>query len=134
MLKTLIYFVLLIVAILSLCACGAKPPLTPDEVFTAEYRRISAEKAHEMMSNTVDYILIDVRAREEFAEGHIENAILIPYDEIAQRAEAELKDKNAVILIYCRSGRRSEIAANALVELGYTQVYDFGGINDWTYE
>ena len=70
----------------------------------------------------------------EFRERRIEEAILIPYDEIIGRAETELPEKNAVILIYCRSGRRSALAAADLVTLGFTNVYDFGGIIDWPYE
>ena len=78
--------------------------------------------------------IIDARTEEEFREGHIENAILIPEYEIAQRAEAELPDKDALILVYCRSGRRSKIASEGLVKLGYTNVKEFGGIIDWPYE
>ena len=96
----------------------------------AEYRRISSEEAKAMM-DTADVIILDVRTQEEFDAGHIEGAILIPYSEIAQRAQ-EL-DKTATILIYCRSGRRSEIAARVLVDMGYPAVYDFGGILDWPY-
>ena len=106
---------------LGLTTCGNGPV----------YRRISAEEAYQMMQDTDDYILLDVRRLDEFNEAHIEGAILIPYDEIETRAAEELPDKNALILIYCRSGRRSETAATALVSLGYTKVYDFGGILDW---
>ena len=81
--------------------------------------------------NGVDYYFLSA---EEFAEGHIEDAILIPEYEIADRAEAELPDKDALILVYCRSGRRSKIAAEELVKLGYTDVREFGGIIDWPYE
>ena len=83
---------------------------------------------------TSDYVIIDARTEEEFAAGHIENAILIPEYEIAERAEEELPDKDALILVYCRSGRRSKIASEELVALGYTNVKEFGGIIDWPYE
>ncbi|MCL2662223.1 MAG: rhodanese-like domain-containing protein [Oscillospiraceae bacterium] len=98
------------------------------------YRRISAGDAHQMMQDTSEYILLDVRRIDEFNAEHIEGAILIPYDEIGNRAADELPDKNALILIYCRSGRRSELAARELIGMGYTNVYDFGGILDWPYD
>lgn len=78
--------------------------------------------------------MLDVRSQEEFDEGHIEGAIVIPDTEIADRAETQLTDKEATILIYCRSGRRSKLAAQALADLGYTNIYEFGGIIDWPYE
>ena len=87
-----------------------------------------------MMDTQKDYVIIDARTQEEFAEGHIENAILIPEYEIAGRAEKELPNKEQLILVYCRSGRRSKIAATELVKLGYTNVKEFGGIIDWPYE
>ena len=74
-----------------------------------------------------DYIIIDARTQEEFAEGHIKGAIMIPEYEIAERAEKELPDKEALILVYCRSGRRSKIASEEVVKLGYTNVKEFGG-------
>jgi len=98
------------------------------------YRKISASEAREMMETTAGFILLDVRTDEEFEEIRLNGAVLIPDYEILERAEAELPDKNALILIYCRRGRRSEIAARELAEMGYTNVYDFGGINDWPYE
>ena len=100
---------------------------------TTEYRKISAEDAKKMMDEGTPTVL-DVRELSEYNEGHIEGALLLPYTEIAARAGSELPDKDALILIYCRSGNRSEIAAKELMKLGYTKVYDFGGINDWPYE
>ena len=100
----------------------------------AEYHKITAKDARDILTGTGEFILVDVRTGDEFREGHIEGAVLIPDYEIAERAAAELPDKNALILVYCRSGRRSANAANALVGLGYTNVYDFGGIIDWPYE
>ena len=87
-----------------------------------------------MMESVDDFILLDVRTEEEFRENRIGGAILIPDYEISARAGLELPDKDAVILIYCRSGRRSENAARELADMGYTNVYDFGGIIDWPYE
>ena len=98
------------------------------------YSRISAEEAYRMMSELSDFILLDVRTEREFREAHIAGAVLIPNNELRGRAERELPDKSGVILVYCRSGRRSENAARLLLSLGYTNVYDFGGIIDWPYE
>ena len=98
------------------------------------YEQITAEQAKTIMDTEKDYVIIDARTEEEFAEGHIENAILIPEYEIAKRAEKELPDKEQPILVYCRSGRRSKIASEELTRLGYTNVKEFGGIIDWPYE
>ncbi|MDL2207369.1 rhodanese-like domain-containing protein [Desulfovibrio sp. OttesenSCG-928-M16] len=100
----------------------------------AAYKKLSAQEAKAIMDSGEPYVLLDVRTEEEFQERHIKGAILIPYTEVISRAAAELPDKDAVVLIYCRSGRRSAIAANDLIKIGYTRVYDFGGINDWPYE
>ena len=99
-----------------------------------DYEQITPQEAKTIMDTESDYIIIDARTDEEFAEGHIENAILIPEYEIAQRAEKELPRKEQLILVYCRSGRRSKIASEELVKLGYTNVKEFGGIIDWPYE
>lgn len=98
------------------------------------YEQITPEQAKMIMDTENDYIIIDARTTEEFAEGHIADAILIPEYEIADRAEKELPDKDALILVYCRSGRRSKIASEELVKLGYTNVKEFGGTIDWPYE
>ena len=98
------------------------------------YEQISGEQAKHLMDTEKDYIIIDARTEEEFKEGHIEGAILIPEYEIAERAEKELPDKDQLVLVYCRSGRRSKIAAQALADLGYTNVKEFGGIIDWQYD
>ena len=98
------------------------------------YQQINAQEAKHIMDTEKDYVIIDARTEEEFATGHIKNAILIPEYEIAARAEKELPDKDALILVYCRSGRRSKIASEELVKLGYTNVKEFGGIIDWPYE
>ena len=97
------------------------------------YQRISPEEAKAMMDSEVGYIILDVRTEEEYAVGHIAGAILIPDYEITEKAESILRDKNQLILVYCRSGRRSKNAAEALVSLGYTNIKEFGGIIDWKY-
>ena len=101
---------------------------------SASYDQISGAEAKALMDSENGYIIIDARTQSEYDEGHIPGAILIPEYEIADRAEKELHDKNQLILVYCRSGRRSKIAAEELVKLGYTNVKEFGGIIDWEYE
>ena len=101
---------------------------------SATYEQISGAEAKALMDSESGYIIIDARTQSEYDEGHITGAILIPEYEIADRAEKELPDKNQLILVYCRSGRRSKIAAEELVKLGYTNVKEFGGIIDWKYE
>ena len=98
------------------------------------YEQISGAEAKALMDSESGYIILDAREQDEYDEGHIHGAILIPYGEIADRAEKELPDKDRLILVYCRSGRRSKIAAEELVKLGYTNVKEFGGIIDWEYE
>ena len=97
------------------------------------YEQITQEEAKSIMDSTEDVISLDVREQNEYDEGHIANAILLPYTEIEDKAEEVLPDKEALILVYCRSGRRSKIAAESLAELGYTNVKEFGGIIDWKY-
>ncbi|MCL2672313.1 MAG: rhodanese-like domain-containing protein [Clostridiales bacterium] len=128
--RRLLIFTLLPLLALGSCARDNTPSLATPPV----YQKISANDAKQIMDSGEEYILLDVRTEEEFAEGHIKGAILIPDYELADRAETELPNKDARILIYCRSGRRSANAANALIELGYTNVYDFGGIIDWPFE
>lgn len=117
-------------SIFTVAACGDKN----DKGETLTYEQISAEEAKAIMDTEKEYIIIDARTGSEFAEGHIEGAILIPEYEIADRAEKELPNKDALILVYCRSGRRSKIASEELVKLGYTNIKEFGGIIDWPYE
>ncbi len=97
------------------------------------YQLITPESAKIMMEDS-SVIILDVRTPEEYKEGHIEGAILIPDYEILETAEKILTDKNQTILVYCRSGNRSRKAANNLLYLGYQNVYDFGGIIDWPFE
>ncbi len=97
-------------------------------------QQISSQQAKELIEANDYDVILDVRTLEEYNEGHIENAVLLPDSEIKEEAEKILTDKEARILIYCRSGRRSKLAANQLAEMGYTNLYDFGGIIDWPYE
>ena len=124
-LKGLIIVISILLSLFGFAACGGDSP---------SYEQISAKQAKALMDTETDYIIVDARTEEEFAEGHIENAVLIPEYEIAARAETELPDKKGLILVYCRSGRRSKIASEELVKLGYSNVKEFGGIIDWPYE
>lgn len=98
------------------------------------YMNITPETAKQIMDTSKDYVILDVRTQEEFDQAHIPGAILIPNDQISAEAERVLMDKNQLILVYCRSGRRSKLAAEELVKLGYTNIKEFGGIIDWPYE
>ena len=95
------------------------------------YRQISMDKAVEMMKTETGYIILDVRRPDEYAEGHIPGAINLPNEDIGTAEIPELPDKAQLILVYCRSGRRSKEASEKLVKLGYTNVVEFGGILDW---
>ena len=120
----------LLLAVMMLAACGQNKENDQGAV----YVNITAEEAKQIMDSQEGYIILDVRTREEYDQGHIPGAILIPNTEIEARAEEVLTDKDQLILVYCRSGRRSKLAAEALVELGYTNIKEFGGIIDWPYE
>ncbi len=123
-------WMILFLAVLLLTACT--PNQEPDR--EAVYMNITAKEAKALMDAETDYIILDVRTREEYEQGHIPGALLIPNTEIRERAERELQDKDQLILVYCRSGNRSKQASQILVELGYTRIREFGGINDWPYE
>ena len=120
----------LLLAALMLTACGQD---TENER-EATYMSITAEEAKKIMDTEEGYIILDVREQNEYDAGHIPGAILIPYTQIEEMANDMLPDQEQLILVYCRSGRRSKIAAEALVELGYTNIKEFGGISDWPYE
>ena len=108
------------------CGAGEKSP--------GSYRQISMEEAVAMMEQEADYILLDVRTQEEYAQGHIPGAICVPNETIGDQEIPELPDKEQLILVYCRSGNRSKQASEKLVKLGYTNSVEFGGINSWTGE
>ena len=118
---------MILLAALLLTACAQEEQETV-------YVNITAEEAKKIMDSETGYVILDVRTPSEFDQGHIPGAILIPDTEIKARAESVLTDQDQLILVYCRSGRRSKLAAEALVELGYTNIKEFGGILDWPYE
>ena len=122
--------ILIFLAVMMLTACGQANENDREAV----YVNITAEEAKQIMDSQEDCIILDVRTQEEYDQGHIPGAIVISHEEIAEKAEDVLTDKDQLILVYCRSGRRSKIAAEALVELGYTNIKEFGGIVDWPYE
>lgn len=136
---------ILSVICISLSACGKDINIIggsdgPTQITVSEkgektmYEQITQEEAKRIMDLENDFIILDVREQDEFDEGHIPDAILIPYTEIDEKAENILPDKDKLLLVYCRSGRRSKIAAEALSGLGYTNVKEFGGIIDWKYD
>ena len=144
--KKIIYIISVLLCIF-LTACGENKSIGiiggadgPTSIIVAEkgekamYEQITAEEAKKIMDSSEEHIILDTREQDEFDEGHIKGAILIPYTEIENEAEEKLFDKDKLILVYCRSGRRSKIAAESLAKLGYTNVKEFGGIIDWPYE
>lgn len=100
----------------------------------SSYQQVDAETAKKLMDTEDDYVILDARTQAEYDESHIPGAILIPHDTVTTAAEDALPDKGQLILVYCRSGNRSKQASQALVDLGYTNVVEFGGINSWPYE
>ena len=103
-------------------------------IFTKARAKISPREARQIMRQPGRYVLLDVRMPEEYRESHIEGAKLIPVDELNRRAPAELPDKQAPILVYCRSGARAARAVQMLAQMGYANAVSFGGILDWPYE
>ena len=140
--------VILLLAVLLLAGCSnqntepqqtTQPAQTEATTMATEltreaYLNITQEEAKHLMDTETDYIILDVRRQDEFDEKHIPGAILIPNEVIRERAEAELTNKDQLILVYCRSGNRSKQASEVLKELGYTYIREFGGIIDWPYE
>ena len=120
------WLLLCLCLLLCLTACG--------EVEKEPYVNITAEEAKLLMDTETNYVILDVRTQSEFDEKHIPGAILLPDYEVAERAEEVLKEKDQLILVYCRSGRRSKKASEELVKLGYTNIREFGGIIDWPYD
>ena len=119
------YFVIAVLAILLLAGCSQKKQQE------ASYRQINMDEAIAMMAEETNYLILDVRTPEEFAAGHIPNAINIPNEEIGTAQIPELPDQDQLILVYCRSGNRSKQASEKLAALGYTNIVEFGGINSW---
>lgn len=121
-------FVFIVLAIGGLTGCSNS---TNVDSSSNTYQQVTADRALEMMQSSTDYIILDVRTEEEYASGHIPKAINIPNETIGTENIEKLPDKEQLILVYCRSGNRSKQAAAKLVNLGYTNVVEFGGINDW---
>ena len=119
--------VLAVVMMLSGCALA-------NSSTSASYKQITQEEAKEMMKKDDGHIIIDVRRQDEYDEGHIPGAVLIPNESITDKQPEELPKLDQIILVYCRSGRRSKEASQKLADIGYTNVYEFGGINTWTGE
>ena len=143
--KSLCFILMCVCIVLSACgkdksigiiggADGPTSIIVSEEGEKTMYEQISAEEAKTIMDSDEEYIILDAREQYEYDESHIPGAILIPYTEIEDKAEQMLPDKDAQILVYCRSGRRSKIASETLANLGYTNVKEFGGIIDWPYE
>ena len=139
--------ILLLLPLLLLVACGSNQSEEVNGYYESESARfsentaenpllrvsptrITPQQAEEMIVHG-GVIILDVRTQAEFESERIENAVLVPYDQIAELAPTLIPDKNQVVLVYCRAGRRSRIAADALADLGFTAVYDFGGLQDW---
>ena len=116
-----------LMALLLLAGCGAQSE-------ESTYRQVNAEEADSMMEEESGYIILDVRTAQEYSEKHIPGAINIPNETIGTEDIPELPDIEQLILVYCRSGNRSKQASEKLVKLGYTNIVEFGGINDWTGE
>ena len=148
--KSLYTLAVIIMGIMLLAGCSGSKESKPDtgqsptaeqspsstEQKSAEaekegFTQISQEEALLMMEEQPDAIILDVRTQEEYGEGHIPNAICVPNEEITDSQPAELPDLNQTILVYCRSGNRSKQASQKLFDMGYTSVYEFGGIKDW---
>ena len=121
----------LFLLLLLLTGCGGTASNSSSE---NDYQQISQEEAKEMM-DTQDVIILDVREQDEYDSGHIPGAVLLPVGTIDEETAAEvIPEKDSTVLVYCRSGNRSKTASSALAELGYTNIYEFGGINTWPYE
>ena len=120
-------FLLLLTLGLLLTACESAEPEN-------SYEMITPQQAKQIMDSREDIVILDVRTQEEYGEKHIPGAVLLPLDDVEQKAHVVLPEKDQTILVYCRSGRRSKLAAEALVKQGYTNILEFGGINDWPYE
>lgn len=115
--------------LLLLTGCGG------NHVKQNSYQQITQEEAKQKMDEQEDVIVLDVREADEYDSGHIPGAVLLPVGSIdADRAASVIPDKESMVLVYCRSGNRSKTASKALAELGYTQIYEFGGINTWPYD
>ena len=122
---------LFLLLLLLLTGCGGTASNASSE---SSYQQISQEEAKEMM-DTQEVIILDVREQDEYDSGHISGAVLLPVGTIDETTAAQvIPEKDSTVLVYCRSGNRSKTASSALADLGYTNIYEFGGINTWPYE
>lgn len=127
-------FIMMAGALLLLTACKSGGQVMDGDGMVRSFTQISQDEAKEMMVKDDGHIIVDVRRQDEFESGHIPGAICIPNESIGTEQPAQLPDLDQILLIYCRSGNRSKQAAQKLFDMGYTHVYEFGGINDWTGE
>ncbi len=123
-------FMVMSTIVIMLAGCGNEVE-APEAI---SFQSITPEEAMQRLDSDEEIVLLDVRTPEEYAEGHIPESHLIPLQTLEKEAPLQLADKDVPIFVYCRSGNRSLEAAKILVELGYTQVYDLGGIIDWPYD
>ena len=128
--KNIAIWALFLLFLLTLAGCGSR-----EDGNTASYQQITAEEAKSMMVEQPDAVILDVREQDEYDAGHIPGAVLLPVGTINEETAASaIPENDTVVLVYCRSGNRSKTASQSLVDLGYTQIYEFGGIKDWPYE
>ena len=132
--KTTLLWILALAALLLLAGCAAQSLAAGNDAAPQSYTQISQDEAKERMSRDDGHIIVDVRRQDEYDAGHIPGAVCIPNESIGDERPAELPDPDQIILVYCRSGNRSKQAAQKLFDLGYTNLYEFGGIIDWTGE
>lgn len=128
------FMLVILFSIFGLTGCSNSTNRSNTASNSNAYQQITAEEAAKMMQSATDYIVLDVRTEQEYASGHIPGAVKIPNETIASGAIQQLPDKEQLILVYCRSGNRSKQASEKLVNLGYTNIVEFGGINDWSGE
>ena len=126
--------IILLLSALLLIGCSKPGDVMDGEDMVPSFQQISQDRAKEMMAEDDGHVIVDVRRQDEYDAGHIPGAILIPNESIGTERPEELPDLNQIILVYCRSGNRSGQAAEKLSRMGYTNIYDFGGLNTWTGE
>ncbi len=129
--KLLVFFFLILLTVSAGCVWGQ---IMDGDGMVNSYTQIDQETAKRMMERDDGHVILDVRRQDEYDAGHIPGAVLLPNEDIGTERPAQLPDLNQIILIYCRSGNRSKQAAQKLFDMGYTRIYEFGGINTWTGE
>lgn len=131
-----ICFIILVAVVITFSSCNSNGNKKENSIEAPKsgYSNIEPAEAKIRLESETNIVLLDVRTQEEYAEGHIENSLLIPVDVLEEEAEVKLSDKEAPIFVYCRSGNRSVTASKILIDLGYKNVYNLGGIKDWPYE